>query len=105
VRFEVTTDRGGRARWALHADNGQNVASSGESFASTSSGQRATQNLKERAATTYEVCADAGGKHRWRAKSSNGQTIAGSGDSFASQSNAQRAADNVRDNAASATRP
>jgi uncharacterized protein len=106
MRFEVYSDSGGHARWRLIAGNGQTIASSGESFSSTSNATEAAGNFKAKAKTwNYEVYADKGGDHRWRAKSSNGQTVGSSGESFASQSNAQRAADNVRDNAGAATGP
>ncbi len=38
MRFEVYDDAGGGARWRLIANNGQNIASSGEAFASASNG-------------------------------------------------------------------
>jgi uncharacterized protein YegP (UPF0339 family) len=106
MKFEVYDDAGGKPRWRLKASNGQTIASSGESFASTSSATAAAQNFKDKAKLwNYEIYPDAGGSYRWRAKSSNGQNVGSSGESFASKSNAERAAENVRDNAGSATGP
>jgi len=106
VRFEISTDKAGKARWALLSENGQSVASSGQPFSTVSNARRAARSFGERATSTeFEVYADAGGAYRWRAKSGNGQTTASSGESFSSRSNAQRAADNVRDNAGAATGP
>ena len=106
MRFEVYADAGDKYRWRLLADNGQNVASSGESFASRSNAVRAAEGFKASAASaSFEVYEDAGSNWRWRAKSSNGQTIGSSGESFASKSNATTAADNVKENAGKATGP
>jgi uncharacterized protein YegP (UPF0339 family) len=106
MRFEVYDDDAGKPRWRLKADNGQTVASGGESFSDTSATKTAAENFKSKAKSwDYEVYSDSGGKPRWRAKSANGQTVATSGEAFESESNARRAADNVRDNAGIATGP
>lgn len=106
MRFEVYADVGDKYRWRLLADNAQNVASSGESFASRSNAARAADGFKTNAASaTFEVYEDAGSKWRWRAKSNNGQTIGSSGESFASKSNATTAADNVKEHAGKSTGP
>jgi uncharacterized protein YegP (UPF0339 family) len=106
VQFEVYEDKSGGARWRLIASNGQNVASSGEAFASTSNAKRAAESFKQNAAkSTFEVYEDKGGSYRWRAKSSNGQIVASGGEAFSSKQSAERAADNVRTGAAKATGP
>jgi uncharacterized protein YegP (UPF0339 family) len=102
----VYDDSSGKPRWRLIADNGQTVASSGESLSSHASAVSAAENFKSKATSwEYDVYADKGGNHRWRAKSPNGQIVGSSGEAFDSQSSAQRAADNVRENASSATGP
>jgi uncharacterized protein len=102
----VYEDAGGKNCWRLKADNGQIVASSGESFFNKRNAERAAEDFKANATSaSYEVYEDAGGKWRWRARAANGQTIASSGGAFASKQNAQQAADNVKANAATATSP
>jgi uncharacterized protein YegP (UPF0339 family) len=97
---------GGSYRWRLKADNGRNVASSGESFDSKSNATGAAQGFKMNAASaTYEVYADTSGNYRWRAKAANGAKIASSGEAFASKQNAVDAAQNVKDNAGKADGP
>ena len=69
MRFEVYADAGDKYRWKLLADNGQNVASSGESFAGASNAERAAEGFKASAASaTFEVYEDAGSNWRWRAR-------------------------------------
>jgi uncharacterized protein YegP (UPF0339 family) len=46
VRFEVYAGSGGKCRWRLLADNGQNVASSGESFASKSNADPGSRRVQ-----------------------------------------------------------
>lgn len=105
MRFEVYDTGAGNSRWRLVAGNGEEVANSGENFASHGNAQRAAESFKAGAAGhNYEVYAS-GSDWRWRAKASNGQTVASSGEPFASQANAKRAADNVRDNAGGASGP
>jgi uncharacterized protein len=105
MEFEVYETSAGNSRWRLNAGNGQEVANSGENFASHANAKRAAESFKSRAsATTFEVY-PSGAQYRWRAKSSNGQVTASSGEPFVSESNARRAADNVRDNAGSADGP
>jgi uncharacterized protein YegP (UPF0339 family) len=48
-KFEIYPDAGEKYRWRLVASNGQNVASSGESFDSKSNARRAAENVKENA--------------------------------------------------------
>ena len=50
AEFEVYKDAAGKYRWRLIDDNGKNVASSGESFASKSNAKRAAENVKVTAA-------------------------------------------------------
>jgi uncharacterized protein len=45
-KFDVYQDRAKKWRWRLLADNGQKVASSGESFDSRSNAMRAARNVK-----------------------------------------------------------
>ena len=88
------------------ADNGANVAGSGEAFASKSNAERAADGFKSNAATSaYEVYETSAGSWRWRAKAGNGETIAGSGENFVSKQNAERAAENVTANAGKADGP
>lgn len=49
MTFEIYADSGGKYRWRLVSSNGQNVASSGESFDSKSNARRAAENVKENA--------------------------------------------------------
>lgn len=49
AKFEVYADRGGKYRWRAKSSNGQTVASSGESFASKASAQRAARNVQAKA--------------------------------------------------------
>jgi len=102
-KFEVYAGSSGQFNWRLFSDN---VASSGEAFASKSNAERAANGFKAYAATsTYEVYETSAGNWRWRAKAGNGETIAGSGENFASKQNAERAADNVKANAGEADGP
>jgi uncharacterized protein YegP (UPF0339 family) len=58
-RFEIYDDYVGKPRWRLKASNGQTVATSGESFSSTSNATAAARNFKSGARTWhYEVYAD-----------------------------------------------
>ena len=50
AEFEVYKDAAGKDRWRLIDDNGKNVASSRESFASKSNAKRAAENVKVTAA-------------------------------------------------------
>ena len=107
MTFEIYADKSGKHRWRLLADNGQNVASSGEAFSTRSNATRAARNVKARAGSglTFEVYGDVKKKFRWRAKSKNGQTVASSGEAFASEANAKAAATNVKKKAGKATGP
>jgi uncharacterized protein YegP (UPF0339 family) len=105
-KFGVYEDAGGKNRWRLKTDNGQIVASSGESFFNKQNAERAAEDFKANAASAnYEVYEDAGRKWRWRARAANGQMIASSGGAFASRANARQATDNVKASAGSATIP
>jgi len=105
MRFEVYETSAGNSRWRMVAGNGEEVANSGENFASHSNAKRAAESFKSDAKThDYEVY-ESGDSWRWRAKSSNGQIVASSSEPFTTQSNAKRAADNVRDNARGASGP
>jgi len=54
-KFEVYADKGGHYRWKLVAPNGQETASSGESFASKSDAKRAAEGVKEHAGSAEVV--------------------------------------------------
>ena len=47
MKFEIYADAGGNYRWRLVASNGQNIASSGESFDSKSNARRAAENVRD----------------------------------------------------------
>jgi uncharacterized protein YegP (UPF0339 family) len=49
MKFEIYPDAGGKYRWRLIASNGQNIASSGESFDSKSNARRAAENVRDNA--------------------------------------------------------
>jgi uncharacterized protein YegP (UPF0339 family) len=49
MKFVVYPDKSNKYRWRLEADNGQTVASSGESFATKANARRAAENVKEHA--------------------------------------------------------
>lgn len=49
MKFEIYPDAGGSYRWRLIAGNGQNIASSGESFDSKSNARRAAENVRDNA--------------------------------------------------------
>ena len=49
MKFQIYADTTGKYRWRLVASNGQNIASSGESFDSKSNAKRAAENVKENA--------------------------------------------------------
>jgi len=49
VKFQIYPDAGGKYRWRLIAANGQNIASSGESFDSKSNARRAAENVRDNA--------------------------------------------------------
>ena len=49
AELQVYADRGGKYRWRAKSSNGQTVASSGESFASKASAQRAARNVQAKA--------------------------------------------------------
>lgn len=105
MKFTAGANDAGSHSWWLYGANGELVAWSGESFASSSNAVRAAQAFKVGAAAArYDVYTDAGGSWRWRAWRSSDR-VAASGESFASKSNAERAAENVRDNAGYATGP
>ena len=55
MKFVVYKDSGGNWRWRLVASNGQTVGSSGESFSSRASAQRAAENVKARAGSADVV--------------------------------------------------
>ena len=106
MKFEVYAGSSGEYSWRLLADNGQNVASSGEAFASKSNADRAANGFKAGAAgATYEVYETSSGNWRWRAKAANGEQIAGSGENFVTKQNAERSAENVQANAGKADAP
>jgi uncharacterized protein YegP (UPF0339 family) len=45
--FEVVEDQGGKWRWRFVVENGQTVATSGESFASKGNAKRAIDEFKK----------------------------------------------------------
>lgn len=45
AKFEIYKDAAGNYRWRLKAANGEKIASSGESFSSRYSAERAAQNV------------------------------------------------------------
>ena len=49
AKFEVYADSAGKYRWRLKANNGEKIASSGESFASRENARRAAKTVKETA--------------------------------------------------------
>lgn len=49
MKFQIYPDAGGKYRWRLIAANGQNIASSGESFDSKSNARRAAENVRDNA--------------------------------------------------------
>lgn len=49
AKFEIYADAAGNYRWRLKANNGEKIASSGESFASKESAKRAAQTVKDTA--------------------------------------------------------
>lgn len=106
LEFKVlNTQNSGEPAWWLYSSNGQMVAWSGETFASSSNASRAAEAFKAGAlAARYDVYADAGGKWRWRAWRSSDK-VAASGESFDSEYNARRAAENVQNGAGGATGP
>jgi uncharacterized protein YegP (UPF0339 family) len=104
--FEVYADSAGRQRWRLNAANGRVVATSADTYVSSSNAKAAAERLRANA-RSYEFTADAdqAGSYRWRARAANGHTIATSAESFASRQNAERAARAARDLASSAAGP
>ncbi len=58
ARFVVYADKGGHYRWKLVAPNGQETASSGESFSSHASAKHAAEGVKEHAASAEIVDAE-----------------------------------------------
>jgi uncharacterized protein YegP (UPF0339 family) len=104
--FEVYADRTGRHRWRLNAANGRVVATSADTYASSTNAKAAADRLRANARSyAFTANADQAGNYRWRANAANGQTIATSAESFASQQNAERAARAARDLASSAAGP
>ena len=55
MKFEIYQDSGGNWRWRLVASNGQNVGSSGESFASKANAIRAAENVRDSAGNAQIV--------------------------------------------------
>lgn len=55
AKFEIYADSAGKYRWRLKDNNGEKVASSGESFDSKSNARRAAQNVKDTAPTATIV--------------------------------------------------
>jgi len=49
AKFEIYADSAGKYRWRLKANNGEKIASSGESFASKESAKRAAETVKSTA--------------------------------------------------------
>lgn len=49
AKFETYADTAGKYRWRLKANNGEKIASSGESFDSRSNARRAAENVKTNA--------------------------------------------------------
>jgi uncharacterized protein len=102
-RFDVYGDASGKHRWRLFADDGHNVASSGQPFAGRSQALHSASAFRRDAASAiYEVYESAAHGWRWRAKATDGRTIANSGETFAGRQDAERASGNVRDNAGGA---
>ncbi len=50
AKFEVYADASGKYRWRLVANNGENIASSGEAFDSKANAKRAAETVKATAA-------------------------------------------------------
>jgi uncharacterized protein YegP (UPF0339 family) len=46
ANFQIYADAAGKYRWRLKANNGEIIASSGESFASRDNARRAAQTVK-----------------------------------------------------------
>jgi len=46
AKFEIYADSAGKYRWRLKANNGEKIASSGESFDSKHNAKRAAENVK-----------------------------------------------------------
>jgi uncharacterized protein YegP (UPF0339 family) len=55
MKFEIYADASGQYRWRLVAANGQNIASSGESFASKANAVRAAENVRDNAGSAAIV--------------------------------------------------
>jgi len=57
MTFQIYVDEGGKYRWRLVADNGQTVASSGESFSDQASARAQAENVRDKAgsATVEDV--------------------------------------------------
>jgi hypothetical protein len=55
AKFHIYADKGGHYRWKLIAPNGQETASSGESFSSHASAKHAAEGVKEHAGSAEVV--------------------------------------------------
>jgi len=55
AKFVIYKDKADKYRWRLVAPNGQETASSGQSFASHSDAKRAAEGVKEHAGTAEIV--------------------------------------------------
>ncbi len=58
MKFEIYPDKAGKYRWRLVANNGQTIASSGESFSSHANAKTAAENVREKAGSADIVEAD-----------------------------------------------
>ena len=95
MKFETYETSGGNSRWRLVATNGQEVANSGENFASHANAKRAAESFKKGAGKASFEVYESGDKWRWRAKAANGQ-IVGTSQMYTTKASAQAGAQAVQ---------
>jgi uncharacterized protein YegP (UPF0339 family) len=108
---ETYEDNAGEYRWRLVANNGEQIADSGEGYASQSNVEDAVERLAEYAPEAdaldlgmagFEVFEDVGGEWRWRLRHRNGNIIADSGEGYTERGDAHEAIERVKRHAPAA---
>ncbi len=106
ARFEVYTDRAGKARFRLRHQNGNILADGGEGYASRRNVRRAITALRELVGPAaylrcdpagVEVYRTDGGAWRWRLVGPNGRALAESATGYAARAGAAQAAKRARE--------
>ena len=117
--FELYEDAGGQWRWRLVHDNGNNIADSGQGYASKQKARQGLESVKRTAPdaavvdqstdeavdpdeiseATFELYEDTEGGWRWRLVHTNGNIVADCGHGYSSKQKARQGLGSVTQNA------